>query len=230
MTGRIRLGSRRGGLWLLIAGVAGLLAAMMTVRAASSPSPGGTVLVAKVALPAGTIIDPAQTGEQLIAVPIPADAVLVGLVSDVARISGRRINGPLSAGEPITEALVGGLGSASTPPLVAGERAVPVPASAAGGFAASLVPGLRVDVVASTGEGAAGRTRVVVEDAEVLAVDTVAADSGYPSGAPTVMLRASSEDALRITAALNFARDVRLLVRPAGDVAPVLPSTAEETP
>lgn len=231
MRRRIGRGSRRGGLWLLIAGVAGLLAAMMTVRAASSPGPGGTVLVAKVALPAGTIIDPSQVGEQLIAVPLPAGTTLVGLVADVEQIAGRRIGGPVSAGEPITEALVGGLGSAATAPLAVGERAVPVPASAAGGFAASLVPGLRVDVVASTGEGAAGRTRVVVEDAEVLAVDTIALDSGYPSAsAPTVMLRASSEDALRITAALNFARDVRLLVRPAGDVAPVLPPTTEGTP
>jgi pilus assembly protein CpaB len=85
--------------------------------------------------------------------------------------------------------------------------------------------------VASTGEGAAGRTRVVVEDAEVLAVDAIAADTGYPSpGSATVILRASSEDALRITAALNFARDVRLLLRPAGDVDPVLPPTTPGTP
>jgi hypothetical protein len=56
----------------------------------------------------------------------------------------------------------------------------------------------------------AGRSRVVVADAEVLALDL--ADD--PSAEPSVMLRVSADDALRLTAATNFARDVRLLVRP----------------
>ena len=88
-----------------------------------------------------------------------------------------------------------------------------LPRHAAAG--AGLAPGARVDVVASTGEGASGRSRVVVADAEVLAVDT----GDEPAlGEPSVVLRVRATEALRLTAATNFARDVRLLVRPALEV------------
>jgi Flp pilus assembly protein CpaB len=92
-----------------------------------------------------------------------------------------------------------------------------VPLSAAGGAAAGLAPGSRVDVVASTGEGAAGRSAVVVADAEVLAVSAEAATAGVEMPTGSALLRVSSRAALRLTSALNFARDVRLLVRPAGE-------------
>ncbi len=92
-----------------------------------------------------------------------------------------------------------------------------MPLSTAGGSAAGLVPGARVDVVASTGEGLAGTTALVVADAEVLAVALPAPeDAGASSG--EAVLRVSSRQALRVTAALNFAREVRLLVRPLDEV------------
>ena len=87
-----------------------------------------------------------------------------------------------------------------------------VPLSAAAG-AAGLAPGARVDVVASTGEGPSGRTRVVVADAEVLAT-TEAAPEGALGGAGEALLRVTAAQALAVTAALNFAREVRLLARP----------------
>jgi Flp pilus assembly protein CpaB len=103
-------------------------------------------------------------------------------------------------------------------PLAAGERAVAVPVSAAGG-AAGLLPGARVDVVASTGEGPAGRTAVVVADAEVLAVADPASSADV-GAAGEALLRVSSAQALRVTAALNFAREVRLLLRPGDEIGP----------
>ncbi len=69
------------------------------------------------------------------------------------------------------------------------------------------------NVVASTGEGLAGRTEVVVADAEVLATADGAA-TGDPMAAGEALLRVTAVQALRITEALNFAREVRLLARP----------------
>ena len=68
-------------------------------------------------------------------------------------------------------------------------------------------------MVASTGEGLAGRTQVVVSDAEVLATADGAA-GGDPMTVGEALLRVTAPEALRITEALNFAREVRLLARP----------------
>jgi hypothetical protein len=58
----------------------------------------------------------------------------------------------------------------------------------------------------------------VVADAEVLAVSAEAATAGVEvPGTGSALLRVSSRAALRLTSSLNFARDVRLLVRPAGE-------------
>ena len=87
-----------------------------------------------------------------------------------------------------------------------------------------------MDVVSSSGEGPSGRTRVVVAGAEVLAVDPGGDTStGGPADGGVVLLRATQRDALRITAVLNFARDVRLLARPV-DEAPGHPGPAVSAP
>ncbi|HSJ74195.1 MAG TPA: hypothetical protein VK904_07750, partial [Miltoncostaeaceae bacterium] len=75
-----------------------------------------------------------------------------------------------------------------------------------------------------TGEGPAGRTRVVVADAEVLATTEVAAE-GELGGAGEALLRVTSAQALRVTAALNFAREVRLLARPHDEAGTTPPPT-----
>jgi hypothetical protein len=70
--------------------------------------------------------------------------------------------------------------------------------------------------MASDGEGPAGRTRVIVADAEVLAVTPgTSGDSGDVGGG--VVLRLSADDALAVARALDFAREVRIIARPAGE-------------
>ena len=140
------------------------------------------------------------------------------MLADPGDAVGRRIAVPVAAGEPITEAALGGAPGTGPEPLAVGERAVAVPLAAAGGAAAGLAAGARVDVVASTGEGPAGRTAVVVGDAEVLAVAEAPSPDGVAPTGGEVLLRVSAAQALRITAALNFAREVRLLVRPRDEV------------
>jgi len=203
---------RRSGWWLLLAGAFGLLAALVTVRAAAGAGTGGTVLVAAAPLPAGALVVPAD----LAAAPVPDGLALAGLLRDPAQAVGRRTSAPVLAGEALTEASLGGAPGTGPAPLAPGERAVLVPLAAAGAAAAAIAPGSRVDAVASAGEGPAGRTQVVVADAEVLAVG--AAPAGLESvEAGSVLLRVGARDALRLTAALNFAREVRLLVRPVAE-------------
>lgn len=218
-------GRRRAGLWLVLAGLAGLVAAVATLRAAADPAPSGRALVAVRALPPGVQVDEAAAAGALAIVPVPDGLGLAGLLADPAAARGRRLAVPVGAGEPVTQAALGGAPGAGPAPLGPGERAVPVPLAAAGGASAGLVAGVRVDVVASTGEGPAGRTAVVVSDAEVL-VAVPAAQPDAASGPGEVLLRVSAAQALRVTAALNFAREVRLLVRPAGESGEPVPAPA----
>lgn len=208
---RIRgAGGRRRGVWMALAGAAGLLAAVLTLQAAAQPADGGWVVVAGTDLPAAIVIDADLARDGLTLAPVPAGLALPGLLHDPAEAIGRRTSAFVSMGEPLTQASLGGSPGLGPPPLAAGERAVSVPLSAAG---VALGPGARVDVVASTGEGLAGRTDVVVADAEVLATADGAA-SGDPMAAGEALLRVTAPQALRITEALNFAREVRLLARP----------------
>ena len=206
---------RRGGLLLALAGAVGLLAALISLGAGSD-APPTRVVVARQPLAAGVLIDEA-TAAALTTVPVPASLGLGGLLADPGEAVGRRLAAAVAAGEPLTQAALGGTPGLGPAPLSVGQRAVAVPLSAAGGAASGLQPGVRVDVVASTGEGPAGRTALVVADAEVLAVAPAAPEDGLSMPGDAI-LRATSQQALRITAALNFAREVRLLVRPPQEI------------
>jgi Flp pilus assembly protein CpaB len=196
---------------MALAGGAGLLAVLLTLRASAEPGGGASVVVARSPLPPGLLIDEVVASEALAPAQVPAGLGLGGLIGSVDEALGRRTSAPVAAGEPLTQAALGGAPGSGAAPLAAGERAVAVPLSAAAG-AAGLAAGARVDVVASTGEGPAGRTRVVVADAEVLATTEEPPEGELGGG--EALLRVSAAQALRVTAALNFAREVRLLARP----------------
>jgi pilus assembly protein CpaB len=90
----------------------------------------------------------------------------------------------------------------------------------------SAAPGSRVDVLVST-EGGSGRGRsfLALEDVEVMALRAAGGGSQAGAGgssdrpAPTAVatLRVTLRQAVYLTAAQNFAREVRLLPRPPGD-------------
>lgn len=209
---------RRGVGWLAVAGLLALLAAVFTARAASDgPVRTEAVIVARVPIPAGAPLDGPEGDLALAVLEIPVGVPLPGLIRDPSELRGRRALAPIAPGEPITRSLAGANPDAGPAPLAQGERAIPVPLSTAGGSAAALAPGIRVDVVASTGEGPSGRSGVVVADAEVLAVGAGSADALADGSSGTALLRVSRSQALRLTAALNFAQEVRLLIRPFGE-------------
>jgi Flp pilus assembly protein CpaB len=199
---------------VVLALVLGVVAALLTARAATGDAPARVLVVAREDIAAGTLLGGPASERLLALAAVPAGFHLPGLIGDPDEVAGRRTAAPLAAGEPVTQAALGGSPGLGPAPLAPGERAVPVPLAAAGGAAAALRPGSRVDVVASSGEGPAGRSAVVVSDAEVLATDDVLAVDGGGFGMASAMLRVTPAQALRVTEALNFARDVRLLVRP----------------
>ena len=101
-----------------------------------------------------------------------------------------------------------------------GERAVTVEVSGAAG----LVAGERVDVLVSTESGAGGgRTLMALAGAKLLRVEAggaaAAGAGGTDAAGPTALatLRVSVRQAVYLTAADNFAREIRLLARPPQD-------------
>jgi pilus assembly protein CpaB len=123
-----------------------------------------------------------------------------------------------------------------------GRRVVTVEAAGAGGLA-GLAAGARVDVLVSTEDGAGGgRTVMALAGAELVAVgSTTGGESGGdagaaadlaatpdsaapadsaaagPAGRTLATLLVTLRQAIYLTAADNFAREIRLLPRPPGD-------------
>jgi pilus assembly protein CpaB len=208
---------------------------------AAQVGPAVPVLMAARDLPA----DARVSARALAVRRVPARFVPPDSLASAAGVVGLRPSAPIAAGGYVTAGLfegsndghrgVGGVGR--------GERAVTVAVSGAAGLAA----GSRVDVLVSTESGAGGgRTLMALAGAELLRLGAGAGGQGYggegPGGegygargtevedaggaatdgslsGPTALatLRVSLRQAVYLTAADNFAREIRLLARPPGD-------------
>ena len=150
-------------------------------NAAPAVPAGPKVLVARKALPVGTIIDAESLGFQA----WPKELVQNAYYSegtpdaDISKLLGTVVRNPVTAGQPLTKgALVGpndrGFLAAALGP---GMRAVTVPVSATSGVAGFIFPGDRVDMVLTqevTGGGDGPALKVsetIVRNLRVLATD-----------------------------------------------------------
>ena len=133
---------------------------------------------------------------------------------------------PLARGSYLTPAALGAQAAGRQGPgvLRRGERAVQVGVAGATGLADSSAAGSRVDVLVSTEpRDGSGRTFLALQDVELLDLraggsEAAAPAEDGPSGVDAVAtLRVTLAQAVYLTAAGNFAREVRLLPRPAGD-------------
>jgi pilus assembly protein CpaB len=183
------------------------------------------VLVAARDLPAGY-----RVGAGAVAIRrVPARFVPRDALASPAGVAGARLAVPVASGSYVSAGLFeGGKDRGDDGAVRKGERAVTV--EVAGGSAvAGLAPAARVDVLISTESAAgAGRTTLALAGAELLGLS--AAEPGAyddPDGAagaaagPTALatLRVSLRHAIYLTAADNFAREIRLLPHPPGDSA-----------
>lgn len=140
---------------------------------------------------------------------------------------GLRTGGPVAAGSPITAGVVGTSAGDDAPGAPRpGERAVEVAVAGGPALLDTAVPGARVDVLVSTDPGdGPGSSFVALEDVELLALAPGAGGGEIPldgepsaAGAAAVAtLRTTLRQAVYLTAAQAYAREVRLLPRPPGD-------------
>jgi pilus assembly protein CpaB len=197
---------RRGLLLLCLALACGGLAASQVRererRAEAALGPLVPVAVAQRDLPAGHRLAAGDLAvRRAPARYLPADAL-----AEAPALVGARTAVPLVAGAYFTAAVLGEPATEDDPGtgLRAGERAVAVRVA---GALADAQPGSRVDVVVSTQPAAGGgRTFVALEDVELLGLRGAIAT-----------LRVTARQAVYLTAAANFAHEIRLLVRPPGD-------------
>lgn len=227
---------RRRGLLLLSVALAsgGLAASQVRERersVAALVGPEVPVLVAARDLAAGERV-PARA---LALRRVPARFVPPDALASAEGVAGARPAVPVAAGAYLTAGLLesssgehrqgGAVGR--------GERAVTVEVSGAAG----LSPGVRVDVLVSTESGSGGgRTLMALAGAELLRLegaggggygesgtdgggDGAIAAGGTGAAGPTALatLRVTLRQAVYLTAADNFAREIRLLTRPPGD-------------
>lgn len=140
---------------------------------------------------------------------------------------GLHAAGPVAAGSPITAGVVGATASGDDPgALRRGERAVEIAVAGGASLIETAVPGARVDVLVSTDPGdGPGSSFVALEDVELLAlvpgssaeVPLDADLSAGPATSAVATLRATLRQAVYLTAAQSYAREIRLLPRPPGD-------------
>ena len=209
---------RRGILLLLIAGLAGSLAAARIRREERATQqqvgPLVPVVVARAPISAQSRIGPRQVAERLAVARIPARFVPAGAIQDPLRLVGATSAIDIPRGGYVTR---GSVAPARDPRtlLRTGERAIDVEVSGGARLAALGGPGARVDVVVTTEpRNGAARAFVAADAAELLALRR--GDGGHA----IATLRVPVKQAVFLTAATSFGRDARLLVRSPGDRAP----------
>jgi pilus assembly protein CpaB len=147
-------------------------------EAAPAVPTGPKVLVAKRALPVGTIITADAVGYQLWPQEMVQDVYFIDGEADMSKLLGTVVRHPITAGEPVTR---GGLVSPGdrgflAAALAPGMRAITVPVSAKTGVGGFVFPGDRVDLMlTSTLSGDEGdalkTTETILRNLRVLATD-----------------------------------------------------------
>jgi len=209
---------RRGILLLLVAGLAGSMAAQRirgqerAVRARVGPLV--PVVVARAPVAARTRLGPQQVAERLAVARIPARFVPPGALRDPTRAVGATSSIDIPRGAYVTKAALAPARDPRTA-LRRGDRAIDVEVSGGARLAALGGPGARVDVVVTTEprDGAA-RAFVAADGAELLSLRR------GDGGRAVATLRVPVKQAVFLTAATSFGRDARLLIRSPGDLAP----------
>lgn len=167
---------RNGGLWFLLAAVAaGLMAAILTMRAIDGREARKNIWVAERTIEAFTVLRP----DDFRVAPYPTQAVPRDAVQDVQAVSGRYTRGLILEGSILQE---GHLTSGQTPSAVAarltdanrpGYRALALPIDSATGVGGTVAAGDRVDIIAavtisSHGAGSIPIAKVIARGVTVL--------------------------------------------------------------
>ena len=218
---------RRGVALALVATGCGALAAAAvhdTVEEVESRTGAPVaVVVAREDIAEGTPLDRRRLARALTVREVPARYAPRDGLSSPEQARGLEPAVPVPVGAYVTAPMLRDPRAQSTPvaPVRRGQRLVDVAVTGGRELAAGGVPA-RVDVLVTTeGRTGGGRTFVALEDVEVVfarpARATDGADAGGTPADTVATLRVDARAAVFLTAAQNFARELRLLTRPAGD-------------
>ena len=167
---------------------------------------GPKVLVAKRALPIGTIITADAIGYQLWPQEMVQDAYFIDGEADMSKLLGTVVRNPITAGEPVTQGSLVSPGDRGflAAALAPGMRAITVPirANSGGGVGGFVFPGDRVDLLLTQtvpGEQAAPlqATETILRNLRVLATDQSTESTTSPDG--KTIVRAFSTVTLEVT-------------------------------
>jgi pilus assembly protein CpaB len=209
---------------LLLGGLAVVLGALAASDVAGREAaltrrlgPSVGVVVARKDLPRGTRLSP-----RLLAVRrMPARYAPASGYSSAADLSGLRAAVAIPAGTDLLPALLddSSASPAADAVLRPGERVAEIVARGSAGLVGA---GSHVDVLVTTESAdGTGRTTLALQDAEVVAVSAApeSTDARRDGSGPRVALalRVTLRQAVRLAAAQNFARELRVLPRAPGD-------------
>ena len=186
------------------------------VEMASQP-----VVVAAKGLPVGALV---AAGDVKL-VDWPSKSLVAGGFGKAEDVVGRGLLADVLENEPITEGRLASResGAGLTPTIPVGMRALSVKVNEVIGVAGFVVPGTRVDILATVSQKDDTATRTVVSNLQVLAsgtrYDQKELKDGKPIPTTVVTLLATPEDAERVTLASADGRIVLVLRNPL-DVAP----------
>lgn len=192
---RARRGLLLAGLSLLLGGLAAADVGRREAALAARMGPPVEVVVARQDLPAGTEIGPRHLAVRR----VPARYAPAGAAVVPAEVLGGRLAAAVVRGGPV------GPGLLAAEAVRGGERALPLVAT---GSPDLVVPGARVDVLVTREHG----TDLALRGVEVLTSEPAGEGAGG-SGAPrvAVTLRVRLRQAVQLTEAEAFAREIRLL-------------------
>lgn len=188
------------------------------------------VLVAQSDIEAGTKLEPGEIEGLLAVREVPERFAPPGSAAALHEVAGLRTQVAIPAGGYVTAAQLGAgpTGAAGPAALERGERALEL--GVVGGSALADATGAggapaRVDVLVTTDpRSGAGRTSIALENVELLGLrpgdDGAGSAAGEDAAAKAdaiARLRVTVRQAVFLTAAQNFAREIRLLVRSPGD-------------
>jgi pilus assembly protein CpaB len=181
------------------------------------------VVVAAREIAEGTTLDRRRIARALTVREVPERYAPRDALTAPTQATGLESAVPVPLGAYVTAPMLRdpGARAVSAAPARRGERLVEVAVSGGQELAAGGVPA-RVDVLVTTeGRSGGGRTFVALEDIELVSARPArATDAAGADGTPAdtvATLRVDARAAVFLTAAQNFAREVRLLARPAGD-------------